>query len=265
LVSPRKVTIVINAGAAGGAFQTKRGYKGTKLDSMWGRFMCDAIITDDEELASIALESCIADISTVVEGGEVGSPYIVGTYGFYTENSFDAQAAVLQKNERIINEGREYLSQAEWAVVDKGLRRIAAHGAAKLVEACRGDTLAMLAVRNRALRVCHLLVSRNCDPLQQNEAGETLKDIVRAYNILVTNDIIFLNKEIEAATKGIIIPSVAEDFIRKSDKLLEEQRDLKRVLALLMDVLNTKLKDIENFKWEKKKLELRKLVLFCAL
>ena len=98
----------------GNAFRTRKGAKGVRLDSLWSRQLVESIISDDEELAQIALGSCIADETAVVEGGQEGSPFYMGNYGFYTDNAFDAQGKVLQENERRINEGIEYLSEKEW-------------------------------------------------------------------------------------------------------------------------------------------------------
>ena len=101
----------------GTAFRTKKGATGVRLDSLWSRHMIEAIIADDAELASVALSSCIAEENATVEGGDEGSPFYIGNYGFYTENAFDIQGKVLQENERTINEGLEYLSQQEWRKV----------------------------------------------------------------------------------------------------------------------------------------------------
>ena len=225
--------------------------------------MCDAILTDDFELASIALESCLADINTTVEGGEYGAPYVLGTYGFFSDNLYDEQAKVLQNNERLVNEGREFLSELEWGVVDRGLRHIATHGKSKLTKAIPGDTIIMLACRNRAIKVaCFLAQKDECALLDANVLNDSLKDVVREYNIFVTDNLLRINSEIQALTKGIIVPSVADNYIKIVDRFIEEQADLRTLMNILVVKLQKKLEFIETRKWEKKKLELRKQVLF---
>lgn len=97
----------------GTRFQTRKGYQGVKLESMWARHVIEAIATDDEELVTVAMQSSIADATTIVDGGYNGAPYSLGTYGFYTSDVFMNQAKLLQKNERELNEGREYLAKKE--------------------------------------------------------------------------------------------------------------------------------------------------------
>lgn len=246
----------------GNAFQTKKGAKGVRLDSLWSRQMIESVVTDDEELAAVALQSCIADEEAVVEGGDEGSPFFICNYGFYTENAFDTQGKVLQEHERVINEGREYLSDKEWRAVDGKLRRIAQHSNPRLRKAIRGDTLPMLAGRSRAFCVGSFLFSRSetCDALTQNEDGETLKDVLREYNIIATDELLELNKDIEKSMKGILLPSTAEHFLKTVDKLMTEQRNLKNMLRLIVNNLTRRLQLIEKQKWELKKATLRKQV-----
>ena len=227
--------------------------------------MIESMVTDDEELAAVALQSCIADEEAVVEGGEEGSPFFIGNYGFYTDNAFDVQGKVLQEHERAINEGREYLSEKEWRTVDGKLRRIAQHSNPRLRKAIRGDTLAMLAGRARAFSVGSFLFSRSetCDALAQNEEGDTLKDVLREYNIIATDELLELNRDIERAMKGIMLPSTAEHFLKSTDKLMTEQRNLQNMLRLIVDNLKRRLQLIEKQKWELKKATLRKQV--CSL
>lgn len=249
---------------SGNAFHTKKGAKGVKLDSLWSRQLIESIISDDEELAGIALSSCIADINAVVDGGEEGSPYALGNYGFYTDNAFDLQGQVLQEAERRINEGREYLSDKEWRIVDGKLRRIAQHGTPKLKKAVSGDTIPMLAVRGRAFCVSCFIFDKykDTDALTENDFGDTLKDVLREYNITATEDLISLNKEIEGAMRGIILPSTAEFYSKRSNELLEEQLGLQRLLRLVVSNLERRLVLIEKHKWEQKKSLLKKQVIF---
>lgn len=251
---------------AGNAFRTKKGAKGIRLDSLWSRQLVESFLTDDEELALIALGSCIADETSVVEGGQEGSPFCIGNYGFYTDSAFDAQGKVLQENERVINEGLEYLSEKEWKTVDGKLRRIAEHGKPKLRKAVPGDTLPMVAVRARAFSVATLLFTRykELDALISNDEGETLKDVLREYNIMATENLLELNKNVELAMKGIVLPSTAEQYIDIANKLMTEQTNLQKLLAVIIDSLMRRLQIIDGQKWELKKATLRKQVFESA-
>lgn len=246
----------------GNAFQTKKGAKGVRLDSLWSRHFVESVLADDEELAAVALQSCLADPTAVVEGGEEGSPYCIGNYGFYTENAFDVQGRVLQENERSINEGLEFLSEKEWRRVDGKLRRIAEHATAKLRKAIPGDTLCMVAVRARAFCVGVMLLSRypDTDALAPNGHEETLKDVLREYNVIAAEDLLDLNKKIEGAIRGILLPSEAESYVKRAELLMNEQLNLQRMLTLLIDNLRRRVAVIEKQKWELKKATLRKQV-----
>lgn len=57
-----------------------------KLDTQWARYVLDSFEKDDDELLKIALESCLADLSVVVTGGQHGSPLSIGQYGFFADN-----------------------------------------------------------------------------------------------------------------------------------------------------------------------------------
>ena len=110
---------------SGAAFQTKKGYKGKKLDSLWNRQIIEAFELDDPELANVALESIVADKEARVDGGQHGSPYSIGGYGIFAESQFDSQFQILHQHEEESSRGVYHLSLDEWAQVDKGLKRIA--------------------------------------------------------------------------------------------------------------------------------------------
>ena len=169
---------------------------------------------------------------------------------------------MLKENERVINEGLEYLSEKEWRVVDGKLRRLAQHTTARLRKAVPGDTISMLAVRARAFCVGTLMFTRyeDCDALVENAAGETLKDVLREYNVAATEDLLELNRSIEASIKGILLPSTAEAYLTQADRLMNEQLNLQKMLKVVIDNLRRRVAVMEKQKWELKKATLRKQV-----
>ena len=144
--------------------------------------------------------------------------------------------------------------------MDGKLRRIAQHCNPRIRKAIRGDSIPMLAVRSRALCVGSFLFEHipEIDALVANEEGETLKDVLREYNISATDDFLQLNNEMEHSMKGILIPSVAENYHKRSNHLLKEQLNLQKLLLLIIENLQKRVALVEKQKWELKKAQLRK-------
>ena len=61
------------------------------MDPLWVKHLMEAFKNDDIELAQISFESSLSDVNDVVVGGESGSPYSIGDFGFYAEEQFEAQ------------------------------------------------------------------------------------------------------------------------------------------------------------------------------
>ena len=76
-------------------FITKKGYKGSRLDTLWSKQIIEAFDEDDDELVEIALKSCLADLDLVVTGGEYGSPFNIGGFGFFAQSQFDQQGTLI--------------------------------------------------------------------------------------------------------------------------------------------------------------------------
>jgi len=118
----------------------------------------DSFQNDDEELALIALESCLADLNELVINGEDGAPFCIAEYAFYSDNQFQFQANLLQENERKVS-SKSFLSKADWEVIDSRLLSISQHTKSKFRRAVRGDTFAALAVRQNAFLVTKVLAT----------------------------------------------------------------------------------------------------------
>lgn len=157
------------------------------MDSMWSRYMMDAFDTDDKELALIALESVLADLGQVVSGGEHGSAFTIGDYGFFSEKQFSDQAAILSQAERSNITGTRFLSESQWQEVDKKLENLAAFSSTRFKVCESGDTFLYLALRKCAFGVAQVLLEeaeKRCkgelDPLRCNEAGEDVMAVLAA-------------------------------------------------------------------------------------
>ena len=70
------------------------------------------------------MQSSIADIHERVTGGLDGAPFSIGEYPFYADSQFEYQANMLQAHERKIS-SKAFISNADWAIVDKKLAEIA--------------------------------------------------------------------------------------------------------------------------------------------
>jgi hypothetical protein len=134
---------------------------------MWSRNILESFVNDDGELTDAALDSSLAEFDIVVEGGDYGSPYILGNYGFYSKTQFDQQSKVLEVHERKVVEKNQlyFLSGREWTYVDARLGRYSKFGNARMEKATRGDSLIMLASREAAFEVASVMITRGVDPL----------------------------------------------------------------------------------------------------
>lgn len=143
----------------GTAFITKKGYKGTKLDSLWVRQIFDAFENDDVELVEIALKSVLADYDDRVLGGECGAPFLIGDFGFYASNQFKRQEQFLQLCEETNAPGHMFLSRRQWNEINEKLAVLANHGTARFYKAVRGDSFASLAVGHFIYFLCIYVLS----------------------------------------------------------------------------------------------------------
>jgi len=130
--------------------------------------LIQSFILDDAEMAEVALSSSLADLTLRVEGGECGSPYSIGEFGFYSKEQFESQASLLSSHEREASAGNYFLSIGEWQVVDNYFSRLAHHSNSVFEKAACGDTLGSLAVMRSAFLVTKLCLQKGLDPLLEN-------------------------------------------------------------------------------------------------
>jgi hypothetical protein len=127
------------------AFITKQGFRGLSLDSLWSQHIISSYETDDDELTEVALKSSIADIHDTVTGGECGSPFSIGGYGFYAENQYEEQGTTLCEKERENASSDYFLSNDEWNKVDNYLKRVAYYsGQAKFRKVLTGKEFLLI-------------------------------------------------------------------------------------------------------------------------
>ena len=242
---------------AGAAFQTIKGYKGQKIDSLWNRQLVEAFQLDDPELVKVALESPVADKDATVEGGEFGSPYSIGGYGLYAESQFEEHFKVLKENEEALAKGVHHLSLDEWDTVDKGLKKIAHYGRARFPKLVRGDSYAALAVRKRAFVACKVLLEMGVDPLVTNEEGEDIFELLKMIYGQMSQDLRDIDKFRLDFKTGIGVPSEVLEMEAKEEAIKKHYEDLLPLIDTHTDVLKERLVQVGTYKYERRKLELR--------
>lgn len=248
---------------AGNAIRTKKGYVSQRLDSLWGRYIIDSFSNDDGELVTIALQSCLADLAVCVEGGEYGSPYIIGNYGFYAKSQFDQQKEHLKEHERSLIEqnGRYYLSSREWEYVDTKLGKYAKYGNARVEKAVLGDSVVYLALREGAFEVSKAAIDCGVDPLRLNSTDEGIMEIIqKKYNDYIDILRLLIAKLEEMKEVAAIIPSEMEQVLKTDESVIGKLKDMKYFLMDFEQYLKRRQMHIEQDKWLKRKAELRREV-----
>ena len=236
----------------GETFMTKKGYKGTKVDTAWTKLIFDSFKYDDEEVAEIALNSSIADINSIVYGGEYGTPFSIGEYGFYAENQFRNQTMILEEAERAHSKGTWFLSQAEWAFVDEKLSNIAHHGKPRFIRAFKGDTFVNLAIRDGAFLVAKLFIDRGLDPMIVNEEDHDCFEIVKEKYADLSDELLSIQKEWDHAAEVLLLPSEEKALEEKDKKLLESLNKMLSFIDSVIENLQRRLQLIEDDKRLKK-------------
>ena len=237
---------------AGETFMTKKGFKGTKVDTAWSKLIFDSFKCDDEEVAEIALNSTIADINSIVYGGEYGTPFSIGEYGFYAENQFRNQTMILEEAERAHSKGGWFLSQAEWAFVDEKLSNLAHHGKPRFIRACRGDTFVNLAIRDGAFLVAKLFIDRGLDPMIVNEEDHDCFDIIKEKYADLSDELLSIQKEWDHAAEVLLLPTEEKALEEKDKKLVESLNKMLSFIDSIIENLQRRLQLIEDDKRLKK-------------
>lgn len=251
----------------GSSIRTTKGYVGSKLDSLWARNIIESLVNDDAELLDIALESSIADVDCCVEGGEFASPYCLDNYGFYAANQFEKQARALQAHERALVEEKSalFLSEREWGYVDAQLGRYARFNKARLNKVERGDSIAMIAMREAAFEVSAASLRKGVDPLVRNEKDEDLMVILKEVYAELNESILLNFRQQKEMARTIMLPLQLEEVIKTQDILKQKIVDLCTFLDYIEENFTARAKLIEEDKWTARKMTLRKEVGFIQV
>lgn len=244
---------------AADGFITSKGSRGTKLDSMWSKHMIEAFPIDDDELLKIAMESCLFDIHAQVVGGEFGTPFSIGDYGFYAKNQFEAQRAVLDAVEREHCIGM-FLSEGEWEKVNVKLYEIACFSYSKLDLAVRGDTILNIAIRDNAYKSAKILLDGGIDPLIENEEGSDLVHIIQQQYGAMSLRLSDLQAAKDRSKKKVLIPSEEKEIRDREKNTLDSLEHMVIFINALEDNLKARVKSIEDDKWTVKVATLRKQI-----
>jgi hypothetical protein len=242
------------------AIRTSKGYVGSKLDSNWARNILDSFANDDGELADAAIDSCLCDKEFVIEGGDFGTPFVIGNYGFFAKSQFLTQAEVLQAHERSLasEESAYFLSLREWEYVDAKIGRYARYGNARVEKATPGDTFLMVAIREAAFEVATVMIRRGYEPLAKNSAEEDLMELMRQRYVEFSEAMRQMHSDIEEMASHTIVPTAVDVILGKEAALVQKVMDMLTFLLFLIDYFtHTRLVKIEQDKWTMRKMELR--------
>lgn len=243
---------------SGSAFVTKKGFRGNKVDSMWARYIFLSFETDDVDLAKVGLSSSLADLNATVIGGEFGTPFSIGEWGFYTKKQFEDHAEYLQKTERKNAKGSQFLSVAEWKLVDDKLSELASYSEWTFSRAAKGDSFAALAVRKNAFLVAAAFMDAGLDPLVENEEGNDVFEILKQQYKDMSVLLLEIQREADRASEMILLPSEEADIEQRDNKIVQAFKDMTDFCNAFTVNLTRRLDLIEEDKIAYRKAELKR-------
>jgi hypothetical protein len=241
----------------GSQFRTSLGFQGNAFDSLWVKHVFESFRKDDEELFQTAMKSSLADINDKVIGGEYGTPYSIGSFGFYGLNQFQDRSNFISQYERKEAVGKYFLSSTEWDEIDDKILRNISVASYKTRRAIRGDSFASLALRANAYKVARCMLDLGLDPLVENEDGEDLESILKEQYNTLCEEMHHILEEKESFAQSVVIPSQQRDVTNREDELLRHFYDMRKFLEFLLQQLEKRLINILDDKMKKRKLELQ--------
>jgi hypothetical protein len=228
------------------------------MDALWSRQVIESLAKDDVELLEVAMQSSLADTACIVEGGPLGTPFSLGGYGFYAQSQFNTQAAILIESERDTAVGMQFLSNAEWEIVNERLSNLAQHGTPKVHTAIAGDSLISLAIRESAFRVARRLIELGADPLVENEDGLDAYEVLKGqYGVLT----VALGKVNEMRAEGstrVLKPSEINVIDEKESFTLGKLEDQMSFVLEFKETMKQRITSLDSAKVEARRLELKK-------
>jgi hypothetical protein len=246
-------------GLTGGmTLTTAKGSKATVMEGLWGQNIFISFNKDDVELLNIALSSSLADVTEQVTGGEFGTPFILGDFGFYSENKFQWQTELLKGLERKYAVGKYFLSIAEWEGVDTKISAVGHFSQAVVRRAVRGDTFAVLAVRANAFQVAKILCDRGVDPLVENDHGEDLVAVLKEQYGYMSDRLHHVLAHKDEAQKRVFAPSEMADVIEEDRYILETFENMVGFCDAMINNLERRLVLIHRDRQDKRRADMRK-------
>lgn len=167
------------------------------------------------------MKSSIADINDLVIGGDFGSPYSIGDFGFYAETQFSNHAAYLQEIERINSQNKYFLAESEWQRVDQYLTKVAHYSQATFLNVSVQDGFGHLALRKNAFRVGSLLLRLGIDILHINAQGEDIYDILKQQYYFLSIELKRLTSSQNEAFQRTIVKTEIKQFKEDQQTLLD--------------------------------------------
>lgn len=241
----------------GNAYATAKGSRGTALDSMWGQNIFISFNLDDVELLNLALRSSLADVTEVVVGGECGSPFLLGDFGFYSENKFQSQVDLLLGLERKYAVGKYFLSAEEWNGVDGRLSQIGNYSFAKVRRAVRGDTFASLAVRANAFQVAKVLMDVGVDPLLENEENEDLVSIIKEQYGYLSDRLHDVMAHKDETQKRVFTPSETDLVLAEEKYIIDTYNNMLVFIDATVANLDKRIILVHRDRQDKRRAEIR--------
>jgi hypothetical protein len=217
-----------------------------RLDSLWVQNLFESYKNDDAELATISLQSTLADINDRVVGGDFGAPYSIGDHGFYVEKQFEPQLTYLtSKIKQLMVDTNTYLSESEWLYTEKKLQTMAKYAEAAFTGITKGDSFASLAIRTSSFQVAKVCLNAGIDPLITNSEGKDLFDSLK----MQYQSLGLQLKEVEElklqATQTVMVPSFVQHILDEEVKLIDNFHFLAEFTVDLKENLLRRLEEID--------------------
>jgi len=241
----------------GNTYITVLGTRVAVLDTMWGQNIFLSMNQDELEVLNIALRSSLADVTERVSGGEYGSPFQLGDFGFYSENRLQMQTDLLVGLERKYAVGKYFLSAAEWEKVETKISDIGHYSYTRVRRAVRGDTFAALAVRASAFKVAKVLMDRGVDPLVENDEGEDLVCIVREQYGYLSDRLHHVIARKEETQRRVFPPTEMDQVLGEENYVVDTFMNMKEFIDSTVYNLEKRMVIIMRDKQDKRRSDLR--------
>jgi hypothetical protein len=233
-----------------------------RIPTLWSKHLIDAILFDDTELCSISLQSPLATITEVVEGGVHGAPYSIGDYGFYSDPQFSSVVHQAQNDTRTRLQDASYLSDLEWKLVDERLETLIRHSdLIRFQSVVRGDSFLAIAIRENAYQVACQLIDCKVDIFSINILNENTSHVCKGQcgvlNLLLRN---YMSLQQQRDATEFIAPSKRREQQVEVEAFLSKFRGMVSFLKYLLNELFRRQGLVESEQNKQRLAELRKHV-----